>query len=77
MKLSPRKVMRAAGDRLNAGEAAQQRGLAGAVRADDGDDLAGVHREVDAVQHLDAAVARAQALDVKHGQPPFDRDRPR
>ena len=62
--------MRAAGDRLDAGEAAQQRGLAGAVGADDGDDLAGVDREVDAVQHLDAAVAGAQALDVKHGRPP-------
>ena len=63
----------AAGDRLDAGEAAQERRLAGAVGADDGDDLAGVDREVDAVQHLDAAVARAQALDVKHGSPPLPR----
>ena len=73
MKFSPRKVIAAAGDRLDAGEAAEQRGLAGAVGADDGDDLAGVDREVDAVQHLDAAVAGAQALDVKHGRPPVRR----
>ena len=50
----------AAGDLHDAGgrpvetaENLQQRGLAGAGRADDGDAFAGAHREVHALQHLE------------------------
>nr|WP_272914340.1 hypothetical protein [Bordetella parapertussis] len=46
-------------DGLHAGQAAQQGGLARAIGADDGDDLAAVDLQVDAVQHFDAPVARA------------------
>ena len=47
---------RAAGDRLHAGNGAQQRRLAGAVGAEQRHDLAGATSQRDAVQRLDAAV---------------------
>ena len=56
----PSKQDAAGGDRLHAGDRAQQRGLAGAVGADQRDDLAGRDLERDAVQRLDAAVAAAR-----------------
>ena len=43
---------------------ADGRGLAGAVRAEEADDLAAVDREVDMVDHGPAAEALGQALDV-------------
>ena len=54
-----------------AGQLADQRGLAGAVRTDDGVQLARRHREVDAVGRDDAAEALGQTVDreqrVSHG----------
>ena len=56
-----------------AGELADQRGLAGAVRADDGVQLARRHVERDVVGGDDAAEALAQAVDLQqrlsHGAP--------
>ena len=43
----------------------EQRALAGAVGAEQGHDLAGADREVDAVQHADLAVAGRQAADLE------------
>jgi hypothetical protein len=45
--------------------AAQQRGLARAVGADDGDDLALAHRQVDLVHGLDLAVGDAELLQIE------------
>src|SRR5262249_7336412 len=47
------------------GNGAQERALAGTVRADQGDDLARLDGEVDAPQHPDLAVAGGDALDRK------------
>ena len=47
-----------------------QRGLADAVAAQDGHDLALADVEIDAAQDLDLAVAGTQAADFKHGTPP-------
>jgi hypothetical protein len=55
---------------LNAGEGPQQGRLAGAVAAHQGDELAGAHREIDAVQHRDAPVARLEAGYVEHASVP-------
>ena len=44
-----------------------QRRLAGAVGADQGDDLAGIDLDVDALQRLDLAVSGAQAADREQG----------
>ena len=44
-----------------------QRRFAGAVGADQGDDLAGIDVEIDALQRLDLAVGRAQAADREQG----------
>ena len=49
---------------LLAGEHAEQRGLAGAVRADDADDAAGGQREGQVVDQLAVAVVLSQVLDV-------------
>ena len=54
--------MAGAGARL-AEDRHHQRRLAGAVGADQGDDLAGVDLEIDALQRLDLAVGGAQAAD--------------
>ena len=43
----------------------EQRRLAGAVRADDGDDLARLHDETDAAHGLDLAVGDVQVLDLE------------
>jgi hypothetical protein len=48
-------------------DAAQQRALARAALADDGDHLAAAHREVDALQHLVRAEALAQRADRDDG----------
>jgi hypothetical protein len=46
-----------------------QCGLAGAVRADQGDDLAFVHLDIDAAQGLDPAVERRHSVDLEQGFP--------
>src|SRR5262249_60812974 len=51
-----------------AGEDAQQRGLAGAVRPDQAHDLAGVEREIDRLQHASGAVADRDAARVEAHQ---------
>ena len=56
---SPRLRLEQAGDR------AQRRRLAGAVRADERDDLALVHVEVDAVQRRDVAVRDFEVADAE------------
>ena len=48
-------------DRHQAVDAAQQRGLAAAGRADDGDDLALADVEIDVAEDLERAVALADA----------------
>ena len=47
----------------------EERALATAVRTDDGDDLATLNREAEAVQRPDGAVALAQVLRDEHGAP--------
>ena len=57
------------------GDGLQRRGLACAVRADEGDDLAFFDGQVDALDGLDAAVGDDQILDlqnVTHLRPPPD-----
>ena len=49
--------------REQAGDGAQRRRLAGAVGAEQGDDLALLHRDVEPVQHLAGIVAGVQAFD--------------
>jgi hypothetical protein len=56
----------AGGAQRRAAHGHQQRGLAGAVGADQRHDLAGLDLEVDAAQRLDAPVAGEQALDRQH-----------
>ena len=61
----------AALDRLEAVDAAQQGGLAAARGADQADHLMRLDVEVDALQHLDGAVALVDVLDLDQGhQPP-------
>ena len=43
----------------------EQRGLAGAIRADDGHDLTGLHRQRDAADGFDLAVSDMQILDLE------------
>ena len=52
--------------RAHAGDGADQRGLAGAVGADDGDDLALRDLERDAVERLGVAVEEVEILDREH-----------
>ena len=59
--------MRAALDRLERGEAAQQRALAGAARADHHQDLAGGHLEVDVVENGVRPVALDQPSTTMSG----------
>jgi hypothetical protein len=56
-----------AGARQQARHGLQQRGLAGAIGAEQRHDLAGADREVDAVQHADLAVAGRQASHGEQG----------
>jgi hypothetical protein len=64
---SPRKTTLAALRRMQAADRAHQGRLAHAVAAEEGDHLAGAHLEVDAVQHLAAAVAGVQAAHREQG----------
>ncbi len=48
---------------MGAGDGAQQRRLAGAVRADERDDLAFVDRERDLAHRLEQAVSHVEPLD--------------
>src|SRR5882672_5411638 len=54
-----------AAGRLDAGDGANERGLAGAVRADDGDDLALRYLERDVGEGLGISVVQIQILDLK------------
>ena len=61
----------AALDRLQAVDAAQQRGLAAARGADQADDLVRLDVEAEALEHLEGAVALVDVLDLDQGhQPP-------
>jgi hypothetical protein len=51
---------------LDAGDRADERGLARPVRADDGDDLARGHLERDALERLRVAVVEVEVLDGEH-----------
>ena len=63
--------------RDHAGDGQQQGRLAGAVRADDGDDLALGDLERDAAQGDDVAVADVRGpVTLQHARPPPRRDRP-
>jgi hypothetical protein len=57
-----------------AGDAAQQRGLAGAVMAQDADRLATTKTQVDAAQHFPAAISGRELSHFKDG---FSRSLPR
>ena len=59
----------AAARRIEAGEQIEQRGLAGAVRADDGEDLGGLDLERYAVDGFDAAEFDREVVGVEcaHG----------
>ena len=61
----------AAGDVLEAGDHAQQRGLAAAGRADEDDELAMLDGQVDALDDLDRAIALANALEFETGHVRF------
>jgi hypothetical protein len=54
-----------AGARQQAGDGLQERALAGAIGTQQGHDLTGADREVDAVQHADLAVAGRQPADLE------------
>ncbi len=61
----------AAGARAQeAGERVDQRRLAGAVRADDAEQLAGAHVERDAPERRRRAVGDLQVAHLKHGRLP-------
>ena len=64
--------MRPRGMAMRAGDGAEQRGLAGAIGADQRDRLAGLDRERDAAHRLQLAVARLEPLDreQRHTTPP-------
>ena len=51
---------------LHSGDRADQRGLAGAVGADDGDDRALLDVERNAVERLDVAVEHIEVFDAQH-----------
>src|SRR5207244_2788638 len=56
---------------LQAGDRLERRGLAGPVAADEGDDLAFLHVQVDAFDGLDPAVVDAEALQLKERHRPL------
>ena len=58
----------AGGGFQHAGDGAHEAGFAGAVGADDADELAGRDGEVDAAHRLDPAVGDAEAADGKQGR---------
>src|SRR2546429_6043200 len=53
-------------ERLQEIDAREKRALAGSARPDDGDDLAAMHRQIDAFEDLGAAVALVQVPDANH-----------
>ena len=57
---------------MRAGDRPEKRGLAGAVRADERDRLAGLDGKRDAAHRLELAVARLEPLDreQRHTTPP-------
>ncbi len=59
--------------RHNAADRHQGGGLAGAVGADQGDDLPFGHLDGNALQRLDVAVVGADIVQLKHRPPPRDR----
>ena len=65
---SPSRRISPASGVTRAGERLDQAGLAGAVVADDGQDLAGQQVEVGAVERGDVAVALDQAAGLQHGR---------
>ena len=73
--LPPGDRHRSCSRQVQAAEQLQQRGLAGAGRADDRDALAGGDLEIDALEHFDARVALLEVLEqaaageneVRHG----------
>ena len=60
-------LQRARAVRVEAGDDFDQGGLAGAVVTEDAGHLAGVHRQVDALQGGDGTVALAHALHLDQG----------
>ncbi len=58
----------AAGGGQNAHGGVEQRGLAGAVGADDGDDAAGLDGQRDVAHGLDLAVGDGEAVDGEDGR---------
>ncbi len=64
---SPSKRIVAVVGGVDAGDRLHQRRLAGAVVADQADDLAGVDGEVDPVQSLDRAESLADSLELEEG----------
>ncbi len=56
----------AAGRLQHAGDGADQRGLAGAIGTDDGDDRAFLDLERDAIERLGIAVEDVEVLDFQH-----------
>ena len=70
--------MRPGARRLDAGDGADQARLAGAVGADDGDQLALLGAERDAVERLRVAVEEVEAFHFEdHGRGPPVSSRPR
>src|SRR5690606_14095351 len=47
-------------------DGADERGLAGAVGADEGDDLAGAHRQAHLVERLGVAVVDGEVTNIQH-----------
>ena len=58
-----------------AGDRPEGRGLAGAVRADQRDELALADRQGDALEGPDVAVADVDVVELKHGAPARGRRR--
>ena len=74
---APAKVIDAVVGRERAGDHVEQRGLAGAVRADHGENRAFGHIEADAVDGDQAAKALADAFEVKEARSSADAPRRR
>lgn len=61
--IAPFEMDRSGGRACHARNGVQERGLAGTVRAEDDDDLAGVDLEIDVFKNADAPVSRAEPGD--------------
>ena len=64
--VDPIELDRAASRRRFAGDAAQQRGLAGAVATEHGDQLSIGDLQRDAVENVAGAVKRIDAIEAQH-----------